>query len=161
LKLRGRHLACLGLSGVDIVVRTLTERWIMMCRSLCAGMLLISLDAWEARAESGPVAEVQGQLTLQDDRNVSQPVLVGTEAFPRIAMLWSSAQDLEGTRPQRMAKYGVSVVGVEALGLRWERVEHPDLAETFEPATIHTARATLAEVVAANPRTVVCCELYF
>ena len=55
-------------------------------------------------------------------------------------MLWSSAEGLEGTRPQRMAKYGVSVVGVEALGLRWERSEHPDLAETFEPATIDGPR---------------------
>jgi hypothetical protein len=60
-----------------------------------------------------------------------------------------------------MAKYDLCVIGVQALGLRWQRREHADLAETFEPATIDAARATLADVRAANPRTMVCCEVYF
>ena len=133
----------------------------MMCRSLGAIVLGFGLIAWEAQAESNPIAEILDQLPATNERGVSQPVIVGTEAFPRIAMLWSSAQNLDGPRTQRMAKYGVSVVGVEALGLRWKRVEHPDLTETFEPATIDTARATIEAVRAANPRAVVCCELYF
>jgi hypothetical protein len=60
-----------------------------------------------------------------------------------------------------MAKYGVSVVGPEALGLRWKHAEHRDLAEAFEPASIATARATLEQVLAANRSAIFCCELYF
>ena len=132
----------------------------------CLGVVALGVGIWislvvcVAEAGSPPREEGQAEPAIAAG-DAHSPSIVGTEAFPRIAMLWSPAQDLVGTRPQRMAKYGVSVVGVEALGLRWERAEHPDLAETFEPATIDTARTTLAEVLAANPRAVVCCELYF
>ena len=132
----------------------------------CLGVVALGVGIWiglvvcGARAGSAPREEDQAEPATPRETH-TRPLIVGTETFPRIAMLWSPAQDLEGTRTQRMAKYGVSVVGVEALGLRWQRAEHPDLAETFEPATIETARATLAEVRAANPRAVVCCELYF
>lgn len=133
----------------------------MMDRPLCVALLLIGFPISAAWAEGGPLAAAQERPAPGDDEAVGRPAIVGTESFPRVAMLWSPADDLAGGRPQRMAKYGVSVVGAEALGLRWERAEHPDMAESLDPATIRAARATLADVVAANPRAVVCCELYF
>jgi hypothetical protein len=144
-----RHVGCRGSIEVIVVVPSSKERWNMMWSHLWMCMAGIGLVVWDTGDER------------ENEKGSSAPRIVASEEFPRIAMLWSPAQNLGGARTQRLAKYGVSVVGVEALGLRWERAEHPDLAETLEPATINKARATLAEVFTTNPRAVVCCELYF
>jgi Hypothetical glycosyl hydrolase family 15 len=133
----------------------------MTCGFLCALVLAFSLGDSEARVQSGSLPDPPNQDRAGNDQVARLPEIVGTEAFPRIAMLWSPAQELKGSRTERLAKYGVSVVGVEGLGLRWKRAEHPDLAETFEPPTIENARKSLAQVLAANPHAIVCCELYF
>lgn len=134
----------------------------MMCGYLFALLVGFGHGTLEAQAGSGSLlAEAPNQVKAGNGRDTRLPEIVGTDSFPRIAMLWSPAQELKGSRTERLAKYGVSVVGVEALGLHWKRAEHPDLAETFEPATIETARATLAQVLAANRSAIVCCELYF
>jgi Hypothetical glycosyl hydrolase family 15 len=133
----------------------------MMCPFLCSVAIGFGLGASDPQAESRPVSAASDQVKTATEPKVGAPELVATDAFPRIAMLWSPAGELKGSRTERLAKYGVSVVGVEALGPRWKRAEHPDLAESFEPATIETARATLAQVLAKNPRAIVCCELYF
>ena len=77
----------------------------MMCHPLVAIVVGFGLMAWGARAETSPIAEVLGQLPARNELGVSQPVILGAETFPRIAMLWSSAQNLQGTRTKRMAKY--------------------------------------------------------
>src|SRR4051794_37769761 len=130
------------------------------------GMVALEVGIWISlvvcRVGPGSAPREEGQAKPTSAAGgAHSPLIAGTETFPRVAMLWSSAEGLEGTRARRMAKYDLSIVGVQALGLRWRRHEHPDLAETFEPATIDAARATLAEVRAANPRTMVCCEVYF
>jgi hypothetical protein len=110
---------------------------------------------------SDPITKPTDQAKSATDRGASRPEIVGTDPFPRIAMLWSPAAELKGSQTERLAKYGVSVVGVEELGLRWKRAQHADLAEEFDPATIEPARAALAEVRAANRNAIICCEIYF
>jgi hypothetical protein len=101
------------------------------------------------------------QVKFRNAQNPTALDLANSNPFPRISMLWSPAAELKGSRTDRLAKYGVSVVGVEALGLRWKRTDHRDLAKEFDPATIATARATLEKVHAANRDAIVCCEIYF
>jgi hypothetical protein len=133
----------------------------MMCGLLFAIVVGFVFGSSEPQAGSGSLAEISNSIGARNERDARSQEIVGTDTFPRIAMLWSPAQELKGGRTERLAKYGVSVVGVGELGLRWKRAEHPDLAESVEPATIETARKALSQVLAANPRAIVCCELYF
>jgi hypothetical protein len=133
----------------------------MICRFVCAILVAFGLGMSQARADGTSIADESDQAGTRSEHDARLPEIIGTDAFPRIAMLWSPADELKGSRTERLARYGVSVVGVEALGLRWKRALHPDLAEALEPPTIETARKTLAQVLTANPRAIVCCELYF
>ena len=150
----------------------MAARWWVKCVGTLARMVSIKTaialalacmlaSSIRVYAQSGSPAQGTDQVKTGSERNTAGPELIGTDSFPRIAMLWSPAAELKGSRTERLAKYGVSVVGVEALGLRWKHAEHRDLALAFEPASIATARATLEQVLAANRTAIVCCELYF
>jgi Hypothetical glycosyl hydrolase family 15 len=139
----------------------LNDKPVMHWRLPYAFVVGLGLVASGAQTASVSLAQAPDQVKSGRDREAGPSEIVGTDAFPRIAMLWSSAAELKGSRTERLAKYGVSVVGVGEMGLRWERSQHADLAEALEPATIETARATLEKVRANNPHAIVCCELYF
>jgi hypothetical protein len=80
--------------------------------------------------------------------------------YPRIAMLWSTADGIRD-KWQNIAKHGVAVVGADEIGLEWTRNAFPALAETFDPDSIVTARKNLDRIHKLNPATVVLCEIYF
>jgi len=86
--------------------------------------------------------------------------LAGTNAPPRIAMLWSPAKG-EGKKMDKWARYSVIVTSPDDLGLEWKRHEFADLAEAFEPETIPAARKFLGQLQERSPATTVLVELYF
>jgi hypothetical protein len=139
----------------------LNERQTMLCRFAYAFVAGLGLVASGARTASDPPTKAPDQVKSATERAGSRPEILGNDEFPRIAMLCSPAAELKASRTERLAKYGVSVVGAGELGLRWKCTQHADLAEDFEPATIETARAALANVLAANRNAIVCCEIYF
>jgi hypothetical protein len=80
--------------------------------------------------------------------------------YPRIAMLWSPADDIKD-KWQNVAKHGVAVVGVDEIGLEWTENKYAAMAETLTPDSITEARQNLDRIHKINPATVVLCEVYF
>jgi hypothetical protein len=80
--------------------------------------------------------------------------------YPRIAMLWSRADNIKD-KWENIARHGVAVVGCDEIGLEWTKNEFAAVAETFPPESVAAARRSLDRIHKLNPACTILCEVYF
>jgi hypothetical protein len=81
-------------------------------------------------------------------------------AYPRIAMLWSRADNIKD-KWENISRHSVAVVGCDEIGLEWTHNEFAAMAETFTPESVATARKNLERIHKLNPDCTILCEVYF
>jgi hypothetical protein len=75
-------------------------------------------------------------------------------------MLWSKADNIKD-KWENMARHGVIVLGLDELGLAWEKQKYAAMAETIDPATLDEAARNLDRIHKLSPAAVVLFEVYF
>ncbi len=90
--------------------------------------------------------------------------------FPRIAMLWSAADNPDTGKRHRpnqkgfwknVARHDVVLLGAGTLGLEWTHAKYHAMVESFQKDSIPAARRNLARIKELNPQAVVLVEVYF
>jgi hypothetical protein len=133
------------------------RRMIVLSAAILAAVSLAHAAAKSAEPAAGPAATA-----TKSAEPAPKPAAPAAKeaAYPRIAMLWSTADGIKD-RWQNIARHGVAVVGIDTIGLEWTKNQYAAMAETISPASAATARKNLDEIHKLNPATVVLCEVYF
>jgi len=130
------------------------------CRAavLVVSLAAVSLGVGAAQPVEPPVAAVNPaagpQTAAGPDRQAS------AAPYPRIAMLWSVADGIQD-KWENIARHSVAVLGIDDLGMEWERNQYAAMAETIDPATVGAAVRNLDRIHRLNPGAVVLLEVYF
>lgn len=76
-------------------------------------------------------------------------------------MLWSTGEPASGDFVADIARYGIIVLNMDQLGLRWVASDQPGVAELIDPDSIPAAREMLDRLASLNPHARVLVQVMF